>query len=86
MLLILAGITITYVLGEDGIIAQAQLAAQKTKEAEEKELKDFDNITGILSEVVNGKDPDKLEDAITSHKIFANTTSYDENGKKNFIT
>ena len=31
ILLILAGITITMVLGENGIISQAQLAAERTK-------------------------------------------------------
>ena len=38
VLLILAGITINYVLGEDGILSQAKLAAENTKIGEYKTL------------------------------------------------
>ena len=51
VLLILAGITITYVFGEDGIIAQAQLAAFATEMQGIKErvdMKKVGNITAIL--------------------------------------
>ncbi len=44
VLLILAGVTINFVLGKNGIIAQAKLAAENTKEAEEKEEQDLKDL------------------------------------------
>ncbi len=59
VLLILAGVTITMVLGENGIIAQAKLAAEKTKQSAEEDqrkyqdlLSDIDTLMSNL--VVNG--------------------------------
>ena len=82
VLLILAGITITMVLGEDGILSQAKLAAEKTKEAEEQQEKDLQDLAGMINEAVNGKDPDKLQDAVSSKKVFSHTTGFDESGNK----
>ena len=82
VLLILAGITITMVLGEDGILSQAKLAAQKTKDAEEQQAQDLDSLVGMVSDAINGKDPELLSDATSNHKIFSNTTSYDASGNK----
>ncbi len=53
VLLILAGITITMVLGENGIIAQAKLAAEKTKEAEEKQQEDLNRLVGEIGNLIN---------------------------------
>ena len=82
VLLILAGITITMVLGEDGILSQAKLAAQKTKEAEEQQAKDLDSLVGMINEAVNGKDPGTLQEALSSKKVFSHTTGFDASGNK----
>ncbi len=82
VLLILAGITITMVLGEDGILSQAKQAAEKTKEAEEQQEKDLQDLVGMINDAVNGKDPENLQDAVSSGKVFSNTTGYDSAGKK----
>ncbi len=52
VLLILAGVTITMVLGEDGIIAQAKLAAEKTKQAEAKQEEDLQNLVEQLDKIL----------------------------------
>ncbi len=70
------------VLGEDGIIAQAKLAAEKTKEAEEQQEKDLQDLVGMINEAVNGKDPENLQDAVSSKKVFSNTTKFDAEGNK----
>ena len=57
VLLILAGVTITMVLGEDGIIAQAKLAAEKTKEAEEQAKGDLSNLTEEISNILTSEPP-----------------------------
>ena len=41
VLLILAGVTITLVLGEGGILDMAKEVAKRTNDAKEQELKDF---------------------------------------------
>ena len=53
VLLILAGVTITMVLGEDGIIAQAKLAATKTQEAEKKQEEDLQNLVEQLDKILD---------------------------------
>ncbi len=82
IMLILAGITITMALGENGILSQAKLAAKKTKEAEEQQEQDLKNLVGIINEAVNEKDPETLEEALSSKKVFSNTTGYDASGNK----
>ena len=54
VLLILAGITITFVLGEGGILDMAKEAAKRTNEAKEKELKDFADFQNQVENWVNG--------------------------------
>ncbi len=45
------------VLGEDGIIAQAKLAAEKTKEAEEQAKGDLANLTEEISNILTSEPP-----------------------------
>ncbi len=70
------------VLGEDGVLRQAQLAAEKTKEADKKEQEDLDKLVGIIDEAVNGKDPETLKEALEKQKYFSYTTKYDKEGNK----
>lgn len=56
VLLILAGITITYVLGENSIFKLAQEAKNKTEEAIRNEQDDLGNLTNWLKEEYGGGD------------------------------
>ena len=55
VLLILAGITITFVLGEGGILDMAKEAAKRTNEAKEQELKDFADFQNQVENWINGE-------------------------------
>ena len=48
VLLILAGVMLNIVMGEDGIINKAQLAKEKTNASNEKEQKDLGDLESIL--------------------------------------
>ena len=69
ILLILAGVSINLVLGQNGLIAKAQEAAQKTDEAAKNENRDFaeledyinENVSGIVVEQTTDKNPGVLE-------------------------
>ena len=54
VLLILAGITITYVLGDNSIFKLAQDAKNKTEEAIRNEQGDFANLQNYMNEAING--------------------------------
>ena len=53
VLLILAGVSINLVLGENGLIAQAKEAREQTKSAEVNEKSQMDSVSDFISEVVN---------------------------------
>ena len=71
VLLILAGVTISMVVGDNGVVNQAMNAKEKTDEAIRKEKSDFDKSSELADELVNGIEsveqvvdeyPGKLED------------------------
>ncbi len=72
VLLILAGVTITMVLGEDGIIAQAKLAAEKTKEAEAKQEEDLANLVEQLDKILE-EEPTPTEPTSTPTPVSGTT-------------
>ena len=55
VLLILAGITITYVLGDNSIFKLAQDAKNKTEEAIRNEQDDFGNLENMLQGDYGGR-------------------------------
>ena len=59
VLLILAGVTINFVLGKDGIIAQAKLAAEKTKDSAKNEQSAINEWESSIEEILNREN--KLE-------------------------
>ena len=62
VLLILAGITITFVLGENGIISMAKRVAEQTNGAMQNEQEDLANVTEQMQNYVNGgNDGDNAE-------------------------
>ena len=54
VLLILAGVTITALLGDDGIIKKAQNAADSTNSAVQNELSSMNSLTDKMNSVLNG--------------------------------
>ena len=54
VLLILAGVTITALLGDDGIIKKAQNAADSTNSAVQNELTGMNSLTDKMNSVLNG--------------------------------
>ena len=50
VLLILAGVTLNMVMGEDGIIKKAQLAKSKTEEAQNKEMEELSNLENYVTD------------------------------------
>ena len=53
VLLILAGVSINMVLGENGIVTKAKDARDQTKQAQANELQDFNNISGEIDEILS---------------------------------
>lgn len=55
VLLILAGISINYVLGENGIVRKAQDARERTKEAKENDIQMLGNLDSEIDDIVSEK-------------------------------
>ena len=58
VLLILAGITLTYLMGDNNIIKKAQDAKNRTVEAIENEQDYFNNINNTINNYINGENGD----------------------------
>ena len=69
VLLILAGVSIAMLTGENGILTQAQNAKDKTEQAEKEEMSDLDSMESLINEYtgdvkipqVTDENPGKLE-------------------------
>ncbi len=68
VLLILAGITLTYVLGDNSIFKLAQDAKNKTEEAIRNEQGDFANLQNYINEAINGIGTKPTTDGWTQDK------------------
>ncbi len=86
VLLILAGITITYVIGDNSIFKKAQEAKNKTEEAMQNEQEYLSNLGNTINNYTNGNGetnpstPDKLQKGELVKKDKEEYT--DENGDK----
>lgn len=82
IILILAGVTLNLVLGDNGIIKQAQKAADLTKESMENEEKDFGILADELDEIIAQSLPSTVKEAIQKGTIFTvNKQIKDATGK-----
>ena len=54
VLLILAGVSIATLTGENGILTQAQNAKNETEEAEAQEKEELENQNSLIEDIVNG--------------------------------
>ena len=78
VLLILAGITITALFGDNGLITRAKLADQKTQEGAANDISAIEDLGSQLNTIVNGPTIESLM-ARASNK---NETVYDKYGNK----
>ncbi len=82
VLLILAGVSITAVFGENGIISGAQKAKEKTDETVQQEQEDVEELVNKLDEVRRESLPDTVKEAIQKGTIFTvNKQIKDATGK-----
>ena len=90
VLLILAGITITALFGENGLIERAKIADQKTKEGAQNDISAIENLGAQLNAMVNGTTGGSEEEPPTKSRIEElmetaatdNKTVYDKYGNK----
>ena len=69
VLLILAGVTLNMLMGENGIINKAQLAKEKTNQAQEQEKDDIKNLENKMDETLQRNGSSKFE------VLWENTTN-----------
>ena len=78
VLIILAGVSIAMLVGENGIITQAQIAKEETEQAEKKENNDLSKVEDLIDRYANGN---KSLSAVTGDET-TNTIVYDKYGNK----
>ena len=83
IVLILAGISMSFVLGENGIITKAQEARDKTAEAKANEEKDFAGWTDSTDKILNNE---KLDDGYDNGMAKYFTYTVNEATKEATIT
>ena len=79
VLLILAGITITALFGENGLIERAKIADQKTKEGAQNDISAIEDLDEQVDVMING--PTTMEDLMTKASKY-NKTVLDKYGNK----
>ncbi|MCI9246015.1 MAG: hypothetical protein HFJ30_02590 [Clostridia bacterium] len=85
VLLILAGITITYVMGDNSIFKLAQDAKDKTEQAKNDERDYFNNLDNTINQYINGNgggsNPSgKVDVSTITDKVDKNTSAEDSLG------
>ena len=88
VLLILAGITITALFGDNGLITRAKIADQKTKEGAQNDISAIEDLGVQLNTIVNGTTGGSEEEPPTKSRLEElmetaatdNETVYDKYG------
>ena len=86
VLLILASISITVILGDNGLIEMAKEAGRKTNEAVQKEQGDIADLTGQLEDMLGGSGPQVTVDGKTVTLTKENVKDYLGRKVTNFKT
>jgi len=79
ILLILAGITIAKLFGDNGIINKAQKAKDETEKSTKNELDALNSLEGEMEKAINGsgwRQPDPLKPEITNGEITLKIGDY----------
>ena len=82
VLLILVGVTLNMVMGEDGIINKAQLAKEKTNEAQKDEEEQLNNSIGLIDQYLSDNAKITAEMVSFTPDTSETTINYDEDWKK----
>ena len=85
VLIILAGISINLVLGENGLLTQAQKAKDKTDEAVKNEISSLGELEDILHETETGIVVEKVEDANPGELEQSETDTYTINSIEDLV-
>jgi len=86
VLLILAGITIATLFGDNGIIKKAQKAKDETEQSSKNELDALNSLEGEMENAINGsgwRQPDPLKPEITNGEITLKIGDYIDYNCKN---
>ena len=80
VLLILAGITITALFGDNGLITRAKIADQKTKEGAQNDISAIEDLGAQLNTIVNGTgdNPPGITPTSTIEELMANASKDNE--------
>lgn len=82
VLLILAGVTLNMVMGENGIINKAQLAKEKTNEAQKDEEEQLNNSIGLIDQYLSDNAKITAKMVSFTPDTSETTINYDEDWKK----
>ena len=82
VLLILAGITIMYTMGDNSIFKKAQEAKDKTDQAIKDEQEYFNNLDNVINQYLDGNstDSNKVDVSTITTKVDKNTPAKDSLG------
>ena len=80
VLLILAGITITALFGDNGLITRAKIADQKTQEGAQNDISAIEDLGEQLNTIVNGTgdNPPGITPTSTIEELMANASTNNE--------
>ena len=81
VLLILAGVTITFVLGEGGILNMAKEAADKTKNAIANDQADMESLAGEIKNILGEDGSGGADPSEEPEPELQTDGNYDEKGK-----
>ena len=85
VLIILAGVSIAMLVGENGIITQAQRAAQETEEAKQNEEKGLQELEGYIDSSLGGETATTVAEAKGGMRYNNTTPITDDSGDTMYI-
>ena len=84
VLLILAGVALNFVIGENGILKHAEFATNRYQNSSEKEITDFNTLSNQIDNFINNSNEQpktlKYDPAKLDSKILLNNVTIDEDG------
>ena len=81
VLLILAGITITAAIGDNGLINKAKIAAEKTNQTVQNDITAMEEYNQQLQDLIEEMERSSIEELMTTSST-KNETVYDKYGNK----
>lgn len=82
VLIILAGVTVSFVIGDNGIVNKAQQAANKAEEVGETQKEEAQNLLGQMNEMFTEKEEGVTLKSLMTTVSDKNEVVYDKYGNK----